>query len=180
MTEVDEYDWVKDIAARLEAAEITNLYRQFHLSGEAVQDPSMGGKYVFADVAESCVDATLRVAVHKAVRWATGDLLLGAVPTVRWFVPESEADRAHVRRWGVRDWDFISNRKLLDGYTFRGQALADPALVWINATLTPARAIAVAAHECRHLEQHPRMQDAEADACEYEARVRRRILHACL
>lgn len=165
---------VLTIRERLRNAEIAAMYRLFYLDLPEEPDPRTG-QFHYAEVGPAAVPTEVRVAVARAVRWASDDLLLPVTPAVLWFVPETDADRAHVARYGVRDWDGVSARRRIDGLTHPG----DRSVIWIRATLPATRAVLIAAHECRHLEQHPDNPTNEVDATRYAHRVSERILRAC-
>lgn len=164
-----------DLAERLRSAEIAALYRAWRLSDADVRDEILG-RYVYAEVAETTVDPEIVRAAHRAAGWCADDLLLPVSPRVVWFAPENDADRAHVARWGARDWAFLTSRRPVRGLTLA----ADRSTVYVRATLELAAAVSTVAHECRHLDQPPGMADAEPDAIDYENRVRERLLsHVC-
>jgi hypothetical protein len=171
MREADELADVKAVRDRLCDAEVVALYRSYRSGIRPVPDPTLG-RYVFAEVAGQTVDADVRKAAGRSIAWATADNRLPSLPELHWFVPETDADRAHVTRWGCRDWRWIAHPAPIDGLAIR-----DLGEVWLSAALDAAEAVRVAAHEARHLSQPLDMAeaDAEVDAWAYAARLEGRI-----
>lgn len=153
------------IRDRLAAAEVASLYRAFRADVRPVRDPAEGGKFVYAEVDAVTVDPTVAEAGRLAAAWAARDLGLPTTPGVRWFAPETDADRAHVVRWGRRDWAASAWPEAVVGW-----CTPTTREVWLAADLNVLDVARTAAHEVRHLAQPDEMApaDAEADARAYE------------
>ena len=158
---------VRQLRDRLAEAEVASLYRSYRLGTQATRDPAMGGKFVYAEVAPVTVSPDVREAAARAVAWAIKDNSLAYEPELRWFVPESDGDRAYVARWGHRDWRSSAWPDQVFGW-------CTPVLgeVWLSAGLSMLSTIRTAAHEVRHLSQDdPYSTLAERDARAYEDQV---------
>lgn len=161
---------VCQIAERVRASQNAELYRRLRRSTVPTPDPDTG-RYVYVEVDAATVAHEVRHAADLAVAFATFQLGLPSLPTVRWFTPETDADRAYVARYGRRDWSHITNAHKIAGCCLRDGA------VWLSADLTARRVIRTAAHEVRHLAQDP---DAcpganEIDALTYERQAQEAI-----
>lgn len=160
-----------EIGERLRQREMCEMFRMLR-KGEAVPDEAAGGLYVYAEVAAHTIAADVRKAADEAVTWSVADRLLEVRPSLRWFAPETAADRAYVARYGARDWAYTTHKRQLDGFAHR--RLSE---VWLSASLDARSARRVAAHECRHLDQHAEMCSyaAEAEARYYEDRAEEKM-----
>ena len=169
-----ERDHIRAIRDQARDAEIASLYRSYRADVEPVPDP-ITGKFVYAEVSEYTIDPEVRRVAAFAVAWATMDNGLRRLPKCSWMVPETDADRSHVARWGRRDWAWIAARRPASGLAVR-----DEGHIWLSAALSLRDVVAIATHEVRHVAQPMDMADSEIepDAYEYSARVERTVRHA--
>lgn len=156
---------------RIAESDVATLYRALLASPDAL-DPAVG-RYFYGEVAPACVDPCVREAAEKAVAWCVNDdLVLDYVPSIRWFMPESDLDRAYVVRWQARDWGHVSTKRQIRGCTVHGSNE-----IWLRADLSIAKVVETAAHEVRHLADEPGTSSgqSELDAHWYEERMGGRL-----
>lgn len=87
---------------------------------------------------------------------------------IRWFTQEGTKAREYARRWGVRDWPFISSANRIAGQT---KSYADE--IWVQSGMDLWQTLSTTAHECKHIMQPYGMsyEKREKEARQFAERI---------
>jgi len=111
--------------------------------GRRVQDSLM---YHCTEVGGQAAAPKVREAASKAMETFSGWLPVPWPVKLRWFLPENQAERDYVKKWGWRDWEGFSIDEPVTGTT---KAAADH--IWIHAGRDQVDTVQTIAHELVHV-----------------------------